>query len=302
MITLIFGAGASYGSGRTIPYNPPLGNYLFDNLVSLNRAFAALPQDIKDVFIERGFEEGMAYIANDSRKINPLQKEIACYLSKFKITPENAYTRLFNKLRRYMSEINIVTLNYDTLIEQALGLTGYPSDYNFSGQGVNVLKPHGSSNFLPRIPNGCSFSGNTMIGCGTFFEGLQTYAVSTHEEVVSWCGDPRNSDLSPVLSLYEKGKRVVINSALINKVKEDYKGVISTSDLIVLVGIKYIEHDSHIWQPLEESHADLLVVDPYPQDTNEWLNRTKKDSAEVLCNGFEDSVLAIARTVKRYVI
>jgi hypothetical protein len=299
---LIFGAGASYGSGRTIPYNPPLGNYLFDNLVSLNRAFAALPQDIKDVFIERGFEEGMAYIANDSRKINPLQKEIACYLSKFKITPENAYARLFNKLRRYMSEINIVTLNYDTLIEQALGLTGYPSDYNCSGQGVNVLKPHGSSNFLPRIPNGCSFSGNTMIGCGTFFEGLQTDAVCTHEEVVSWCGDPRNSDLSPVLSLYEKGKRVVINSALINKVKEDYKGVISTSELIVLIGIKYIEHDSHIWQPLEESYADLLVVDPYPQDTNEWLNRTKKDSAEVICNGFEDSVLAIARTVKRYVI
>ncbi|PTT26913.1 hypothetical protein, partial [Aeromonas sp. HMWF017] len=200
MITLIFGAGASYGSGRTIPYNPPLGNYLFDNLESLNRAFAALPQDIKNVFIERGFEEGMVYIANDSRKINPLQKEIACYLSKFKITPENAYARLFNKLRRYMREINIVTLNYDTLIEQALGLTGYPSDYNFSGQGVNVLKPHGSSNFLPRIPNGFSFSGNTMIGCGTFFEGLQTDAVSTHEEVVSWCGDPRNSDLSPVLS------------------------------------------------------------------------------------------------------
>ncbi|MGN5291071.1 hypothetical protein [Aeromonas sp. 11P] len=302
MITFIFGAGASYGSGRTIPYNPPLGNSLFENLVSLNGEFSSLPQDIKDVFIERGFEEGMAYIANDSRKINPLQKEIACYLSKFKITPENAYTRLFNKLRRYMSELNIVTLNYDTLIEQALGLTGYPSDYNCAGQGVNVLKPHGSSNFLPRMPNGCSFSGITMIDCGTFFDGLQTDAVSTHEEVVSWCGDPRNSDLSPVLSLYEKGKRVVINSALINKVKEDYKGVISASNLIVLVGIKYIEHDSHIWLPLEESHADLLVVDPYPQDTNEWLKRTKKDSAEVICNGFEDSVLTIARTVKRYVI
>ena len=83
MITIIFGAGASYDSGRTIPYNPPLGKDLFERLVSLKGAFYNLSDETKKVFIDDGFEAGMAKIPNDSRQINPLQREIAIYLSKF---------------------------------------------------------------------------------------------------------------------------------------------------------------------------------------------------------------------------
>ncbi|MUK79154.1 hypothetical protein GNP84_19975 [Aliivibrio fischeri] len=300
MITFIFGAGASYGSGMTVPYNPPLGNYLFNNLVSLNGEFSRLSKKSRDVFEQYGFEDGMATISNDSQIINPLQKEIACYLSKFQVTNENAYTRLFNKIRNLMPKVNVVTLNYDTLIEQALALNHYHTDYNGSGYGVTVLKPHGSSNFLPKIPTGSSFENITAVGCRTFFEGLQTDAVSTCDEVKQWCNNPQNGSLSPVLSMYEKGKRVVINTELINNIQNKYKSVISESNLVVLIGIKYIPDDTHILQPLENNNSFLLVVDPYPEEINEWIKKTGKKNTKVIQSGFSDSVWEITKSIRKY--
>ena len=298
MITLIFGAGASYGSGMTHPYNPPLGNRLFEKLVSLNGAFSNIPESARRIFENDGFEDGMATISNDSRVINQLQKEIACYLSKFQVTSNNAYSRLFKKIRHAMPNINIVTLNYDIMIEQALSLNGYATDYNDSGKGVTLLKPHGSSNFLPRIPNGCTFNNVVAVDCTTFFEGLETTAVSTCAEVKHWCDNPQNNSLSPVLCMYEKGKRAVINSGLIGDIQNKYKNVISNSNLVILVGIKYIKHDSHIWQPLEDSNASLLIVDPYPQETIEWVNRVGKTNVQVIPSGFNDSVWKIAKLIR----
>ena len=80
LISLVFGAGASFGSGGCSPKNPPLGNDLFNELEGLNGAFAKLDSSSKSVFRADGFEAGMATVVNDSRIINPLQKELASYL------------------------------------------------------------------------------------------------------------------------------------------------------------------------------------------------------------------------------
>lgn len=300
MITLVFGAGASYGSGKCIPSNPPLGNYLFDDLVLLGGAYSKLSSHSKMTFKSEGFEAGMATIANDSRLITPLQKELACYLSGFSITPENAYTRLFNKLSSRMQRISITTLNYDLLIEQALGFHGFSCDYNAQKQGVTLLKPHGSSNFLPQMPKGCNFSGNTMRGCGTFYEGLETQAVSSSAEVKSWCNNPINEDLSPVLSMYEKGKRVVVNTKLIENCQKKYSQLVKDSDLVILVGIKYIEHDLHIWQPIEQGKQNVVIVDPYPQETINWANKVKLKSMRVIPKGFNNAIWDIVKEVNAY--
>lgn len=298
MITVIFGAGASYGSGRCYPKNPPLGNYLFDDLVKLKRAFYRLPEGSKAVFKTEGFEAGMATIANDSRIINPLQKELACYLSSFSTTQENAYVRLFSKLRRYLTNINLVTLNYDLLIEQSLVKLDFSVDYNGNGKGINLLKPHGSSNFLPQLGD-MKFSGNTFVDCETFFEGFPTNAVSDTEKVKAWCNDPRNSDVSPVLAIYAKDKRVVVNRQLIRETQNKYADFIAGSKLVVLVGIKYVPHDTHIWDPLAAAKSSLLVVDPYPDDTIAWANECGLDVSPIR-NGFKQSVWAITKHIHSF--
>lgn len=300
MISLIFGAGASFGSGGCSPKNPPLGNDLFHELEELGGAFYRLDVSSKSVFRADGFEAGMATVADDSRVINPLQKELASYLSKFTIKPDNAYARLFNKLANCLEKINLTTLNYDLLIEQAVNKQGCNIDYSASNDGIGLLKPHGSSNFLPQIPNGSMFSGNTMIGCGSYFEGLETKAVSTPQEVESWCRDPKNSDLSPVLAMYAEGKRVVVNRNLIQETQKKYSEIIAKSRLVILVGIKYIPHDVHVWGPIDQSRPDILLVDPYPQDTVNWMTVNNFNNVTIVEKSFEDSVWDITKAVHRY--
>ncbi|WP_254436406.1 SIR2 family protein [Vreelandella aquamarina] len=253
----------------------------------------------KSVFRADGFEAGMATVADNSRVINPLQKELACYLSKFSIRPDNAYVRLFNKLRSCIGQISITTLNYDLLIEQSLASHGLNVDYNAENKGVSLLKPHGSSNFLPQIPNGMVFSGNTMSGCGSYFEGLKTKAASTAKEVQAWCDDPKNSDLSPVLAMYAKGKRVVVNRNLIQNTQQKYSELIASSRLVVLVGVKYISHDTHIWEPIVQARPNLLIVDPYPQDTIDWVTANNFDNVTVVDKSFDTSVWEITKSVHR---
>nr|CAL18161.1 hypothetical protein ABO_2713 [Alcanivorax borkumensis SK2] len=299
LISIVFGAGASFGSGGCLPKNPPLGNDLFNDLEGLKGAFYRLDSDSKSVFNAYGFEAGMATIADDSRLINLLQKELACYLSKFSTRPDNAYVRLFNKLRSCMGQINITTLNYDLLIEQSLASNGFNVDYNASGNGVNLLKPHGSSNFLPQLPNGLIMSGNTMIGCGTYVEGLETKAVSTAHEVEAWCNDQNNSDLSPVLAMYAEGKRVVVNRDLIKYTQNRYSEIIASSCLVVLVGIKYIVHDTHIWKPIEQYRPNLFIVDPYPQSTIDWAEANNFNNTVIIKKSFDKSIWDITKAVHR---
>jgi hypothetical protein len=297
LISIIFGAGASFGSGGCLPESPPLGDDLFRNLENLKGEFYKLNEETKKVFKTDGFEAGMAAVANDSRIINPLQKELACYISSFSILPGNAYVRLFNKLRSCINAVNIITLNYDLLIEQSLATHGFSVDYNAENNGVNLLKPHGSSNFLPQLPAGSTLSGNTMINCGTFVEGLKTQAVSTGIEVKSWCSDQRNSDLSPVLAMYAEGKRVVINRGLITQTQNKYTDVVAASKLAVLVGIKYIPNDRHIWEPLEKYQPDLLIVDPFPQSSVDWAKKNNFSRVNVVKKGFDKSVWDITKTI-----
>ncbi|PKG37485.1 hypothetical protein [Psychromonas sp. Urea-02u-13] len=300
MVTILFGAGASFGSGSCTPYNPPLGNDLFHKLNEQGGNFSKLNEEVKSQFIDYGFEAGMASIEDDSRNITPMQKEMACYLSKFSVKNDNAYTRLFNRLRSELSKMTIVTLNYDLLIEQALSHHGLHIDYNATGQGVSLLKPHGSSNFLPQLPAGFNVSGNVFKGCGSYFEGLETKAVESHDEIIKWTKDLRNSDLSPVLALYQKGKRIVVNNELINNIQKKYVEAISNSNLIFVIGVKYVEHDNHIWDCISSCKGKVVIVDPYPSDTMKWAETNSLQNIEVMESGFEDIVLKIASDIKKH--
>lgn len=298
MITILFGAGASYGSGNCKPTNPPLGDKLFEELILIEGAFSKLDIDTKQEFKTNGFESGMATIANDSRIINPLQKELAKYFSKFVICPDNAYARLFNRLKNVINKINIATLNYDLLIEQSLYHHQIKHDYNGTENGVAVLKLHGSSNFLPNL-NGLELTGSVFLGTNTFISGLETKFANSHQEVIDWCNDPKNNDISPVMAKYEKGKRVVINSDLIKSIQQTYDCLIKSSKMIVLIGVKYIEDDFHIWNPILQSGAGLLVVDPYPENTIDWIKKNSLQDYSVIKKGFEESVWEITKQIRK---
>lgn len=300
MITLLFGAGASFGAELHKPV-PPLGNYLFDKLVELGGAFAELPDDIKQEFRLHGFEKGMLSIPNDSRVINPLQKEIAKYLSSFKPSNENAYVRLFRSLREYAKHVNVITLNYDLLIEHAMLMSGaqkvsYGIDAN--EKSYSVLKVHGSANFVPVLAPNVIFEGNVSIGCGAFIETNQIRSLNSHEEIIKWCDSRQNSDLSPIMCMYNKEKRVVINPKYLESKRKDYTGVISNTRTLIIVGVKYIEHDNHIWDVILDSAPELIIVDPYPSEEFLLLLQQRNITHTLIRDSFYKSVLKLSLHIR----
>lgn len=297
MITLIFGAGASFGSGPCAPFNPPLGMHLFEKLEARGGAFSRLDAGVKSIFRNQSFESGMSAIADTNTAINPLQKEIAIYLSQFMPLSENAYVRLFKKLKSSIKNLSVATLNYDLLIEHALLATGIPFSYGKSKE-LRVLKPHGSSNFLPNLGT-IVLQGNVFSNCGAFVDGLPVDTPLTNQEVESWCTNQKNSDISPALSMYSPTKRVVMNRSLIENIQQEFSKSIENSNLLVIVGVGLAEHDRHIWEPIKNSKGKLLIVDLYPEKLIDWAKAHGLDNSHIK-GGFKENIWAITKEVHKY--
>lgn len=300
MISILFGAGASFGSELSNPV-PPLGNYLFEELEKQGGAFSGLSEEIKNEFRTHGFEKGMLSIPNDSRVINPLQKEIAIYLSSFSPSNENAYVRLFRSLREHTKHINLITLNYDLLIEQSLFMVGARKILYSVDNGLlqeKLLKVHGSSNFVPLIDPSIKFGRIISVDSGVFVETHGTHILKNHKEVKEWCTSQSNIDFSPVMCMYNKDKRGVINGLYLTEKKEEYNRVIAKTRLLFIVGVKYIEHDNHIWDEIFNSVPELIVVDPFPSEN--FINKVKERGVKltIIKKSFYCSILKISRTIR----
>lgn len=295
-VVFLFGAGASYGSGDCKPHSPPLGARLFDELEKQGGAFFNISESIKTNFRENGFEAGMSSVPNHSTLINALQREVAIYLSTFAAPPHNAYSRLFRRLKTVMSSMVVATLNYDLLIEGSLQQSVGGFSYSTRGTLTPLLKLHGSSNFLCRLPFGILRIGESF-NCERFVEGAETFIAKSTAEIHAWCKDPNNSQLSPVLAVYEKGKRVHINSSLVEQIQQEFRSAVERATLLVIIGTNYIPEDTHIWSPLEASSARKLIVDPCPSRLRDWAAKTRGETT-IIEGGFNDHVLPISSFIR----
>ena len=298
MLSIIFGAGASFGSEAEGIPTPPLGNHLFNELEKLHGAFSRLPEAIKHEFRVNGFEQGMLGIPNDSSVINPLQNELAIYLSSFKPSENNAYIKLFRMLGRVVQNIHIITLNYDLLIEFSLAGAGTSYvHYGLNKGSASLLKVHGSSNFVPDAGSNV-FENITAVGCGTFVETGSMKVLSSHEEILQCCSSTRAMSLSPMMCIYNKEKRTVINSRALEGFKQDFNKAIAESNDIIIVGVKYVPHDHHIWDDILATKADVIIVDPYPDEgLIKELNK-KNINITVVSKSFYDCVVRLSGLMK----
>ena len=88
---VLFGAGASYGAGDIMPYNPPLGHQLFEALARYSpHTWGSLHDDVSKQFkLNSNFEPGMRAIWERSDQARPelpnLLRDMAHYLSQFRL-------------------------------------------------------------------------------------------------------------------------------------------------------------------------------------------------------------------------
>ena len=267
---VLLGAGASYGSEPDVgSRTPPLGDYLFRELCKLEGVASRVPEDIKAVF-DQGFELGMAlFYERMDVQLQAFHRELSSYLADFVPTPQSYYVKLLQLFRG--RNVIFSSLNYDMMLEEAAQLIGMKVSYGLDRHpsAVRVLKPHGSINFWPDLPpemfKNCTFS-----GCGSALTA--PVRPLDRKSAKHRCGI--DTSFSPAISMYAKGKKVSVCPDFVRDQQTMFAVSCRRASRIIVVGVRVIAEDLHIWEPILNSGAEITY---FGADLDEFELRSWAD-------------------------
>lgn len=292
-VVLLFGAGASAFSGPVrykgaLNQGPPVGcgsNGLFAALLREGGIAASFPTQVKAALIE-DFELGMRLLERmPGTRHCAFQRQIALHLASYSLRPHNHYIELLAPAYMRSRELQYSTINYDMLLDQAFGtyglrIEGSPND-SPSLQYVTLLKLHGACNVLPKIQS--YIHGNEVVESGF---GQQSpiggnpgklFLARSFREVERWCRAYENEQFAPVIAQYVQEKTFLTHAGAFAEMQSFWTKKVLAAKAVVLVGVRCVPGDAHIWKPLFESNAELLVVDPSFETIEAWgSNRVRK--------------------------
>lgn len=300
MITLfLFGAGASKGSLDCIPYSPPLGCQLFNELQKAGGIARTICDDLADGF-QQDFEKGMdVFFDKRNEDVTAFLREMAKYFAQFEPGSSNLYKRLISALSGSKDKFVFSTINYDLLIEIALNQAGFAISYSGLPVPKNnfpVIKIHGSCNFLPKVRprqiRGVQFKVPKTAG----ILDARVRAV-TPQEVIEFC---RTEDsIAPVIAMYGGLKWVPYCGPFVEEQQKCWQHEAYRAKRIFIIGVGVHTRDTHIWEPLAKSTAWLgYVGDEWPKFYR-WANDNKRERVDFVAERFEDAIPVIASRMTR---
>lgn len=289
-ILMLFGAGASYGSEPDPSINtPPLGVNLFSRLAALGGFTSRIPEEIAMVF-KRDFEEGMA-LFNEKMSVNlqEFHRELSLYLASFCPSPDSRYIRFLQKFGN--RNIIVSSLNYDMMLEEAASHIGLRVQYGLERNygSLRILKPHGSLNFWPDIPfenfRNIKISGPNSIAISAPVRPLD------RQSSILRCQE--DDSFSPAISMYAKGKRVPVCPEFVSQQQAMFEQACRRASRILLVGVRVMPEDQHVWRPLEKSAAEIVYFGSNQDEVElrEWSSACKRKNLAFV-NGFFESCLS----------
>lgn len=289
-ILMLFGAGASYGSepDRTLE-TPPLGIGLFPKLAAQGGFTSTIPEEIAMVF-KRDFEEGMAlFNERMSGDLQEFHRELSLYLASFTPTADSFYIRFLRKFGR--RNVVVSSLNYDMMLEEAAMQVGLGVQYQLERNYgyLRIVKPHGSLNFWPDIPYK-NFRNIRIYGPN----GIALSApVKPLDRLSSMQRCVADDSFSPAISMYAKGKRVSVCPEFVKQQQLMFKGACRRASRIILVGVRVVSEDQHIWSSLAESSAQIIYFgsDQDALELNAWSEASRRKNL-MFVRGFFESCLS----------
>lgn len=285
MYVVLFGAGASYGSDNSNV--PSLGNNLMDALAQFApNSWGALPQKYKDQ-CKKDFEQGVLLLSQEQPFMLPrLQRAMAAYFFKFALGVNSLYLKFANRIKRSNWNLkgHLVTLNYERLLTHSLftaGLQPIVGSEPVNKNQIEVCLPHGICNLFcesVQATGGVSFS----LGVG--FDGELKFV----EELLDFNNRILGNAIPPVMCYFEPQKRTNAGNNFILNQRNRYAELIHNSSKVALIGLKVRPLDTHIWNPLAQTNAELVYCSG-TKSCNEfldWSKTARPDKANKVLEGY----------------
>lgn len=296
-VVLLFGAGASYGSG-CMKCTPPLATGLFTSLQqSCAETWGKIDQKYKAKF-SPNFEEGMEWLyskdGQEKYNLNNLLRDLAIYFDSFKIDNynPNLYSKLINKFKKEIigRKIVMATLNYECLLEYAFFSNGINSISYQGNDHPPILKLHGSCNFIPE-----GFKGSTE----GFTLNLEQATIHTN---IKFCkpgtvsNELRNVPIIPAMSLFKSDKRDIVAPGFIARIREQYQQLVSSASVVITMGVRPNPDDQHVWDVLKSVPKLYLVGGK--DDSENWREQHTNSThlGSEFGSSFKD-ILSIIRSI-----
>jgi hypothetical protein len=286
MNLLIFGAGASYGSDYGAPL-PPLGDKLLDALIIFAPdPWGRLPKKYQDA-CRADFEQGMQLLFEEqSLSLAPLQRAMAAYFFRFQPKITNLYRRLGNliKLSKWHLKGSLVTFNYERLLEISLcneGLRpviGYPREPN----DIELCVPHGC----------CHIFLDSIRGSGFLFTasniGIDGGRIRVIPDPIEFNLRIANDVYPPIMSYFEPHKRTTSGQSFIDDERKRYAELVLSSTKIGIVGLKVRPFDSHIWDPLANTQAEIVYCagERGATEFSSWAEQNRESKKDKVLHGY----------------
>ena len=287
-LLFLFGAGASYGAGGTLPEQPPLGTQLFDVLErQFPSTWGRLPGDVAAQF-RNNFEMGMRVVYDSFGMAVPqLMRDMAIFFIQFRpYLRRTLYCRLIDDLRKTdkLNESIFSTLNYDCVLEFSMSEAKVPFSY-FDAVGETICplwKLHGSSNFFSA---GIQASQGIAYSTGVVFDaGIQ--ALPDSNRVIEHC--LVETGLAPIMCLYMEGKPTSVSPSAIKRIQEQWTEAVSTAKAIFCIGVNPHLPDEHIWNPLAKTQAKLYFIGD-ENNFSQWSATNRSQPAQFLGSRFGEA-------------
>lgn len=254
---LVFGAGASFGSGEVKPKPPPMTDGLFTVMQRLFPAVCrGLSQECVDLLLD-DFEAGMRMVGEvNSHMLPPLQRSMASFFFGFYPGENNLYRRIARKVIGVEWSGAFVSFNYERLLEIALITEGLQP---FVGQ-----RPDGEKYVEICLPHGCCHIFCDSVRGAANVVSFAGFNVSTHGQVsvvvnpVEFNSRIRNDAFPPVMSYFELEKRTSSGVNFIEEQRKRYIDLISDAKTVIVIGLKVRQNDKHIWDAIAETKAKIV--------------------------------------------
>lgn len=198
-------------------------------------------------------------------KLLEFQRPLARYFSSFVLDNGGAdcYSKLLNSLKDAGKLAHAVfgSLNYECLFEQAAENLGLIVDYqccDTKPDTVCVAKLHGSCNFvtdeLTQASRAILASTNTLLEIRFTPLPLADLERTLARKIAT------TGNHFPVMSQVSKYKEHYVSPAAIQKIRNVWNEALLKVKFVVIVGVSFNCHDSHIIEPIEQSPGLLLYV------------------------------------------
>jgi len=302
-VVLLFGAGASFGSGG-LWKRPPLSKDLFESLFNeYPGTWGQLPPEIRMSFEDTGrgtdFERGMGrlyecQINGEITNLAELLKDMGRFFCHFSIAryDNNQYYKILTTFKDDIvaGTLLLTTLNYDCLIEHASFKAGIMIVYWGESTGARLLKLHGSCNFIMPSITG---TGRVIWGGGHVYGPLKPVDCRSVDAELD------RRPIQPAMSLFNIEKTDIICPDKLLDFRREYSESVKNAKLVIVVGVNpRLAGDLHVWDPLKSMNGKLGIVDKSDLVSG-WRNVHRSDRDDpVLPEQFIDAYLDICSLIR----